>query len=149
MAQSEGTDYIHMKIQQIVDNIDNGSLDVPSFQRCYIWKKDRITKLIDSLYRGYPVGVITTWTQGQGRSDMVVDGQQRTSSIYACFKDAAPATYGPEDPKPQTGLHFHIVKEKFDFPSFRTRKQDPMWVKVSDLFGAPSNPTTRAWRTTL
>ena len=141
-----------MKIQQIVDNVSNGTLNIPSFQRGYVWKADRLAKLIDSLYHGYPIGVITTWTQTQETGaavNMVVDGQQRIASIYACYTDNAPATYGLDDSKPRTGLHFHILTEQFGFPSPRIRSQDPMWVKVSNLFGDPNQPTTRAWRTQI
>ena len=98
-----------MKIQQIVDNVANGTLNIPSFQRGYVWPDARIAKLIDSLYHGYPIGVITTWTQAQNDGnavDMVVDGQQRIASIYACFTDTPPSTYGVDDRKPRTGLHF-------------------------------------------
>ena len=46
---------------------------------------------------------------------------------------------------------FHLLKEKekFGFPSPRVRNQDPMWVKVSNLFGDPNHPATRAWRTQI
>ena len=85
-----------MKIQQIVDNIRNRTLNVPAFQRGYVWRDDRIASLMDSLYRGYPIGIITTWKQAQDNApavDMVVDGQQRVASIYACYTDEPPPTY--------------------------------------------------------
>ena len=138
-----------MKIQQIVDNIKNSTLNIPSFQRGYVWPDKNIAALMDSLYLGYPIGIITTWKQPDGNSlavDMVVDGQQRLASIYACYKDTAPPTYEESDRKPRTGLHFHILDQEFDFQASRERRGDPMWVKVSDLFGPPDDPGTRAWR---
>ena len=141
-----------MKIQQIVDNVQNSTLNIPSFQRGYVWPDKNIAALMDSLYRGYPIGIITTWKQPDANSlavDMVVDGQQRIASIYACYKDTAPPTYREWDRKPRTGLHFHILKQEFDFSDLRRRRDDPMWVKVSDLFGPPDDPATRAWRTQI
>ena len=143
-----------MKIQQIVDSVFNGTLNIPSFQRGYVWQPARQAKLIDSLYHDYPIGVITTWTQVQGNGngtaiDMVVDGQQRIASIYVCCTDTAPATYGVDEAKPRTGLYFHILNENFGFPPPRERSTDPMWVKVSNLFGDPHDVATRAWRTQI
>ena len=142
-----------MKIQQIVDNVQNKTLNIPSFQRGYVWPDKNIAALMDSLYRGYPIGIITTWKQPSLAMDMavdmIVDGQQRIASIYACYKDSTPPTYGESDRKPRIGLHFHILSQEFDFPVPRERRDDPMWVKVSDLFGPLDDLTTRAWRTQI
>ena len=138
-----------MKIQQIVDNILNGTLNIPSFQRGFVWRHGRIAALMDSLYRGYPIGIVTTWKQAESSGaavDMVVDGQQRMASIYACYTDTYPPTYGDSENKPRIGIHFHILDEQFDFPTPKTLNEDKMWVKVSSLFGDANSPTTRAWR---
>ena len=141
-----------MKIQQIVDNIANGTLNIPSFQRGYVWPDKNISALMDSLYLAYPIGIITTWKQVEADGpavDMVVDGQQRLASIYACYADCAPPTYGESEKKPRTGLYFHVLDENFAFPAPRARREDQMWVKVSSLFGDASHPLTRAWRSQI
>ena len=141
-----------MKIQQIVDDIKNDTLSIPPFQRGFVWPPKFIEFLMDSLYRGYPIGVITTWKQAGNTDksiDMVVDGQQRTASIYACCTDKPPPTYTDADKKPRTGIYFHILKEQFKFTTPKDRNEDKMWIKVSELYGTPAEPKTRAWRTQI
>jgi hypothetical protein len=65
---------------------------VPEFQRGFVWKPTQVRDLIDSLWRGYPVGTLLVWdsqrpvltrsaTDSQGPSQWVVDGQQRTTAL--------------------------------------------------------------------
>ena len=44
------------KISTILDEIDNGSIALPVFQRGYVWTRKQVNELFDSLYKGYPVG---------------------------------------------------------------------------------------------
>jgi uncharacterized protein with ParB-like and HNH nuclease domain len=50
-----------MKITQILDKIDEDQLFVPAFQREYVWKKDDVKALLNSLMHEYPTGTILTW----------------------------------------------------------------------------------------
>ena len=50
-----------MKISQILDKIDDGQLFVPAFQREYVWKKNDVKALLNSLINEYPTGTILTW----------------------------------------------------------------------------------------
>ena len=45
-----------MQVSAILDNIDRGGLSLPMFQRGYVWTRPQVKKLMQSLYRGYPVG---------------------------------------------------------------------------------------------
>lgn len=138
-----------MKIKQIVDNVTNRALNIPSFQRGYVWQPDRMVKLMDSLYQDYPISGITTWAQQQPNSspiDMIVDGQQRVASIYACITGDVPDTYANDDRQPKTGIHFHLKEEKFGFPTPRDLSNEPMWIKVSDLFKGINDPAANQWR---
>jgi hypothetical protein len=45
-----------MKIAAILDQIDLGSIALPEFQRGYVWNRDQVRGLVDSLYRKHPVG---------------------------------------------------------------------------------------------
>ena len=46
-----------MQVSAILDNIDRGGLSLPMFRRGYVWTRPQVKKLMQSLYRGYPVGV--------------------------------------------------------------------------------------------
>jgi hypothetical protein len=45
-----------MKISTILDHIDSGHMALPEFQRGYVWNRDQVRGLFDSLYRRHPVG---------------------------------------------------------------------------------------------
>ncbi len=53
-----------MKIENIKDLIDKSvswELQIPEFQREYVWDKEQIKMLIDSLYRNYTINSILIW----------------------------------------------------------------------------------------
>ena len=50
-----------MKIGVILDFIDNGLLALPEFQRGYVWNREQVRDLFDSLYRRHPVGGLLVW----------------------------------------------------------------------------------------
>lgn len=100
-----------MSIYELVNEIDNGDIVLPAIQRDFVWDEERIELLLDSMFRGYPVGIVLLWetyTQIQFRSfardhnaggvyrfeenkkgrriKLVLDGQQRLSSIYVALK---------------------------------------------------------------
>ena len=45
-----------MKISTILDQIADGATALPVFQRGYVWNRDQVRGLMDSLYRRHPVG---------------------------------------------------------------------------------------------
>ena len=124
---TRGSD-VAMKIHQFISRIKNGGMQLPAFQRGYVWQPATAAHLMDSLYREYPVGVITTWETESGQ--LIVDGQQRIGSIYACCTDEVPEVYRDEEKRPRTGLHFNVTTEEFKFPSQRDLR-DPTWVSLA------------------
>jgi len=50
-----------MKITTNLDQIDLGSMALPEFQRGYVWNRDQVRELMQSLYRRYPVGSLLVW----------------------------------------------------------------------------------------
>lgn len=100
-----------MSIYQLVNEISNGEIVLPAIQRDFVWDTDQIEKLFDSLFRGYPVGIVLLWetyepmqyrhfvkdyqrdalhsfdeNKKRNRLKLVLDGQQRLSSIYVALK---------------------------------------------------------------
>jgi hypothetical protein len=84
----------------LVEQIDLGDLALPDLQRPFVWKRTAIRDLLDSLYRGYPAGYLLFWRNSididshqigsdkgeKTHSKMIVDGQQRLTSLYAVIK---------------------------------------------------------------
>jgi len=87
-----------LQIADIVRHIDDatlGTLNVPEFQRKYVWRASKVVDLVDSLWRGYPVGTLLLWESAyesprtalgsQGPKLWIVDGQQRVTSLALLF----------------------------------------------------------------
>jgi len=80
-----------ISIRRLVDYASGGELDIPEFQREFIWTKDQVKDLLDSLIKGYPIGFLLIWdlneyTYGkhvfdQRTKEWIVDGQQRVVSL--------------------------------------------------------------------
>ena len=50
-----------MNIDTILSQIDLGSYAMPVFQRGYVWNRDQVRRLMNSLYHGYPIGELLVW----------------------------------------------------------------------------------------
>ena len=92
-----------MHIQTILDQIDLGSMALPEFQRGYVWNRDQVRGLMHSLYRKHPVGSLLVWvtktesanvrgdgTLAPGSVKLLLDGQQRITSLYGIIRGKAP-----------------------------------------------------------
>jgi len=77
-------------------SIEQGTLGLPEIQRPFVWKSSKARDLLDSMYRGYPVGTLLFWNTGVETgmrqignaketvpTTAIVDGQQRLTSLYA------------------------------------------------------------------
>ncbi|MFM0497267.1 DUF262 domain-containing protein [Paraburkholderia caledonica] len=80
-----------LKIRQIITQMKAGSLlPRPEFQRRLVWTSEDKIRFIDTILRGYPFPEIyvangeTNVDTGEG-TQLLVDGQQRVSAIYAYF----------------------------------------------------------------
>jgi len=72
---------------------------VPKFQRRLVWKEEQRLALIESIYRGYPIGAILLSKRPADASGtevfQVVDGLQRTSTLVRYAEE--PLAWAPED----------------------------------------------------
>ena len=50
-----------MSVRYLVNGIKDGEYYLPSIQREFVWEIDRITRLFDSLMKGYPIGSFLFW----------------------------------------------------------------------------------------
>lgn len=53
--------YEDKTIAEAMKNIDNKKWVLPTIQRKFVWDKDRIGNLFDSLLSGYPIGTLMLW----------------------------------------------------------------------------------------
>lgn len=134
-----------MKISEILNQIDLGSYALPEFQRGYVWNRDQVKRLMMSLYRGYPIGGLLIWvtktdptiTRGDGELtpgvvNLILDGQQRITSLYGIIRGHAPKFFDG-NANSFTGLYFNIKEEVFEFYMATKMKDNPDWISVSEL----------------
>lgn len=77
----------------IVDMIDSGIIELPLFQRNYVWDIKKASKLVESLILGLPVPELFFYSEGdENTTYKIIDGQQRLLSIYFFVKGRFPKT---------------------------------------------------------
>ncbi len=134
-----------MKISTILDHIDNGHMALPEFQRGYVWNRDQVRGLFDSLYRRHPVGGLLVWATesksathrgdgplAAGVVKLLLDGQQRMTSLYGVVRGKPPRFFDG-NAQAFTGLRFHLEGQSFEFYQPVKMKDDPLWIDVTEL----------------
>lgn len=134
-----------MKISMILDYIDNGHMALPEFQRGYVWNRDQVRGLFDSLYRRHPIGGLLVWATesstaahrgtaplAAGVVKLLLDGQQRITSLYGVVRGRPPRFFDG-NAQAFTGLMFHLETGTFAFNQPLKMKGDPLWIDVSAL----------------
>lgn len=88
-------------LNEILDWVKKGEVELPSVQRGFVWKPSQIENLWDSLLRGYPAGSFVLSKSLNNTSKLqLLDGQQRATSIcLGCYdlsmlKDQPASEYG-------------------------------------------------------
>ena len=54
-------------IDTILTWIKIGEIAIPEIQRPFVWDGSKVRDLLDSLYRGYPVGYLIAWKNPDGK----------------------------------------------------------------------------------
>jgi hypothetical protein len=112
--QEDGMAKAERTVDELVAMIENHDLELPEMQREYVWRSTRVRDLLDSLYCGYPSGVILVWqtssevarndfavdTLGEriGKSMLLLDGQQRLTSLLAVLRGEHVTVRGRKKP---------------------------------------------------
>ncbi len=134
-----------MKISTILDHIDSGHMALPEFQRGYVWNREQVRGLFDSLYKRHPVGGLLVWAtesntaahRGDGALapgvvKLLLDGQQRMTSLYGVVRGKAPKFFDG-NAQAFTGLRFHLELQTFEFFQPLKMKDDQLWIDVTQL----------------
>ncbi|MES2074372.1 MAG: DUF262 domain-containing protein [Pseudomonadota bacterium] len=112
-------------IRQLLQRITDGEIRVPAFQRDFVWDPDRVQFLMDSIFKGYPIGTVLFWRTKEKLSydrdlgpftlpepkkeypiDYVLDGQQRLTSIFSTFQTEL--KQNPETGVKWTDIYFDL-----------------------------------------
>lgn len=84
----------NVSISTLLGYVKDGTIAIPEIQRPFVWDSTKVRNLIDSLYKGYPVGYIITWKNPEVRlkdgsksegKQILIDGQQRITALTAAL----------------------------------------------------------------
>ena len=103
-------------LSNIVELIETGQIEIPLFQREYVWDVKRASKLIDSFILNLPVPEIFLFMDVEDGRYKVIDGQQRLMSIYFYFKQRFPRDI-KKDKTARTRMHELINNNTTLLPS--------------------------------
>lgn len=81
-------------VETLLSDIKSGNIAIPEMQRPFVWDSSKVRDLVDSLYKGFPVGYIIVWqnpdvklkdgTKSIGKK-VLIDGQQRITAMAAAI----------------------------------------------------------------
>ena len=95
-------------LAELLNQVESGKIQLPDFQRGWIWDDDRIKELLTSVSRGFPIGAVMTLSAGgevrlkarpiegvaedaaTSPSTFLLDGQQRLTSLYQSLRYPGP-----------------------------------------------------------
>ncbi|MFZ1320854.1 MAG: DUF262 domain-containing protein [Ignavibacteria bacterium] len=154
-------DYEPITLKKLKEKFDDREFAIPQIQRKFVWTKKQVCDLMDSIYNHIPIGVFLTWkTQGTKTAELrpnsnsiippfnysnkyasiIIDGQQRLSTIYGIIKGITPQ----EDENANidfTKVYFNTEtnnEKKFSYKGNRL-SSDYKYVQLTELLVNPPN----------
>lgn len=91
------------KLRQLKRKLQNRDFAIPEIQRQYVWQRNQVLKLMDSILKNYPIGISLVWSAPYSKAihirpnnktivppfnkksrhaELIIDGQQRLSTLY-------------------------------------------------------------------
>lgn len=142
---------VSYNLAALIQQIDMGIIGLPDIQRPFVWPDTKVRDLFDSMYKGYPVGYFLFWananvenTKGIGTGSkqkhpnlLIVDGQQRLTSLYAVIK--AQEVIRENYTKATIVIAFNPLEEKFEIPDATIRKNPRYFQNISVLWQSNIN----------
>ena len=128
-------------IETLLTWVKSGEIAIPEIQRPFVWEATKVRNLLDSLYRGYPVGYLIAWrnpsvklkdgTPSAGKR-VLIDGQQRVTALMAALLGQQVVTKDYE--KVRIRIAFNPLEQKFEVSNITTIK-NPAWIPdVAEVF---------------
>lgn len=108
-------------IETILSWVKSKEIAIPEIQRPFVWDPSKVRDLLDSLYKGYPVGYIIAWRNPSVRlkdgstssgKKILIDGQQRVIALSAAI--LGNDVINKEYRKIKIQIAFNPLEEKFE-----------------------------------
>jgi hypothetical protein len=137
---------VSYSLSKLMDDVEMGEIGLPDIQRPFVWKNSKVRDLFDSMYQGYPVGYLLFWETDAEKGVkqigsyshqkvphlLIVDGQQRLTSLFAVIKGISVIRENYDSEKIE--IAFKPLEGKFDVADASIRK-NPEWIpNISKCF---------------
>jgi len=133
-------------VSALLADVQQDKIAIPELQRPFVWDSVKVRDLLDSLYKGYPVGYLITWQSIGARlkggtvaahQQILIDGQQRVTALRAAV--AGLKVINKRYKSIRITIAFNPITEEFATATPVIRK-DPQWISdVSEIFTATSS----------
>lgn len=134
-----------VKISSLLGDIERKTMALPDLQRPFVWEDKKVRDLLDSLFVGFPVGTLVLWQTSDakdGRSvggpdallanTLIIDGQQRLTSLYAVMRGAEVTER--DGTKRKISIAFRPRDGRFAVADGATRNDPEFLSNVTDLW---------------
>jgi len=100
MGENVSPTQYSLKVQNFLDDIQLGRIALPGLQRPFVWDDSQVRNLLDSMFRGFPIGYIMLWrtpdeynssveiggsTKKFEPTQLIIDGQQRLTALLTAL----------------------------------------------------------------
>lgn len=120
-----------VSLETLLKQCAEGKIQLPDFQRSWVWAEDRILSLIASISSAFPIGALMTLESRNGTTlfarrpvqgapdsaqdaapdELLLDGQQRMTSLYqACMRRVVVETITPKNKLVKRWFYIDIQK---------------------------------------
>ncbi len=138
---------VSYNLSGLLHYIDTGDIGLPDIQRPFVWNAAKVRDLLDSMYRGFPVGYLLLWANAEVNSSrsigledkthkvpllLIIDGQQRLTSLYAVF--GGKPVLNEEFQETHIEIAFHPQNGRFEVADAAIRKDPSFISNISDLW---------------
>lgn len=145
------------KISKLLEAVSELEIVVPEFQREYVWSLEQAKELITSLYKEYPTGSLLVWetneppeiknkavnTDKMGWIKVLLDGQQRITTLFLLMKGEIPPYYTENDiTNDPRHLYFNLKTSEFSYYQKQKMSDNPFWKSVVSCFTETFNAFT-------
>lgn len=149
---------VHYSLGGLINDIGLGRIGLPDIQRPFVWANAKVRDLFDSMYRGYPVGYFLFWQTGAEGMDtkvigdankqkapslLIVDGQQRLTSLYAVIRREKVLRENFE--REHIRIAFRPQSGTFTVPDATTERDPEYILDISEVFAQSTSKSIREY----
>jgi hypothetical protein len=133
-------------IASLMSDIEQGTIALPDLQRPFVWEDTKVRDLLDSLLLGFPVGTLVLWhtsnekdarafgadRPGLRATTLVIDGQQRLTSLYAVLRGVE--VVGKDGERRRIVLAFRPRDGRFEVTDAAIRNDPEFLPNVTEIW---------------